>query len=86
MLAGPEQARLLQEFEDYQHHEEGAETQQTFFKQAQNLLDTITNEFSNPFEEIGPELLVLNNHACADESAIATIKKGNWEDTIYNIQ
>ena len=84
MLAGPEQARLLQEFEDanklsmetddYQHHEEGVATQQTFFKQTQRLLDTITNEFGNPFEEIGPELLVLNTHACADESVIATIK------------
>jgi hypothetical protein len=57
MIAGPEQVRLLKEFEQeysfeeddkHQHHEEGMSTQRTFKEQALTLVHTIS-EMGNPF-------------------------------------
>ena len=57
MIAGPEQARLLKEFEQeyisedgtkQQHHEEGMSTQKIFKEQALALVHTIRG-MSNPF-------------------------------------
>ena len=57
MVAGPEQARLLKEFErefitegssKQSHHEEGFSTQKIFKEQVKNLVDTI-NKMSNLF-------------------------------------
>ena len=64
MLAGPEQAQLLKEFEDvnnisndrneYQHHDEGAASQKTFLKQANKIMLIIADEYGNPFEDTCP--------------------------------
>ena len=68
MIAGPEQARLLNEFEqeytaisedDYHHYEEGLSAQKTFHKQTLSLIQVI-NEMSNPFLDEGSELLALH--------------------------
>ena len=66
MMAGPEQARLLKEFEcefmpevsDNQLHcEEGLWTQKAFKEQAQSLAEVI-REMGNPFLNDNAQLLV----------------------------
>ena len=69
MVAGPEMARLLQEFEcqvkDYQdvdqknnHHEQGLHTQKAFQSHVKNLANVVT-EMGNLFLDDYPELLAL---------------------------
>ena len=65
MLAGPEQARLINNFEellkpsnvefDSRHHEEGEASQTRFLTQINDLNLTIQNEFGNPFKDECPE-------------------------------
>lgn len=79
MVAGPEMARLLKEFEtgfimdedhdnevNYLHHEQGLATQKRFQRQVQNLTETIS-EMGNPFKDDFKELLALDTHNCKDE-------------------
>ena len=84
MVAGPETARLLQEFEGQlkgdpnldeknEHHEQGLSTQKTFQSQVNNLVNTIS-EMGNPFQDDCPELLALDTRNCADESVVATVQ------------
>ena len=81
MIAGPEQARLLKEFErefiteginEYHHHEEGFCTQKTFREQTLSLVETI-NEMSNPFLHDTPELLMLDTQNVLNESVVSTV-------------
>ena len=69
MLAGPEQARHLTEFEaqyspevseKYSHHEEGLSAQIKFKQQVLALIET-TEDMGNPFLDYTPELLSLEN-------------------------
>lgn len=83
IVAGPEQARLLKEFESqlspdtgeshWQHHEQFLSVQESFKKNVQDLCDTISN-MGNPFLDDCPELLVLHTHNCADEAVTDTIQ------------
>ncbi len=67
MLAGPEQARMLEEFEAsfsegsemHYHHEEGLSTQQSFGEQVLSLDKTISN-MGNPFMNGTAELSMLD--------------------------
>ena len=70
MVSGPEQARLLKEFEDDYlqnnsdsecgyHHEEGFSTQRIFKEKAASLVQVI-NELGNPFLDDSHELLGLD--------------------------
>ncbi len=68
MISGPQQARLLKEFEDEcfpnstdcgYHHEEGLSSQKAFKEQAVSLAQVI-NEFGNPFLDNSDELLALS--------------------------
>ena len=81
MIAGPEQARLLKEFEQeyiseedhkQQHHEEGMSTQKTFKDQALALVQTIS-EMSNPFLDDSAELVTLDTRNVIDESVVNTV-------------
>ena len=81
MIAGPEQARLLKEFEQefipnvankQLHHEEGLCTQKTFHEQAQNLVQAIS-EMGNPYLDATPELLALDTRDIIDESVVKTV-------------
>ncbi|KAK3702948.1 hypothetical protein QZH41_002861 [Actinostola sp. cb2023] len=84
MVAGPEMARLLQEFEDHfmdcnhggeqhnEHHEQGPATQKNFQSNIKNLVTTIS-EMGNPFSDECPELVVLDTRNCADDSVVDTI-------------
>jgi len=79
MMVGPEQARLLKEFEcefmpevsDNQfHHEESLWTQKAFKKQMQSLAEEI-REIGNPFLHDNAQLLDNTTSICE------TIKKNN---------
>ena len=82
MIAGPEQARLLKEFEQeymseevkkQQHHEEGLSTQKIFKGQALTLVTTISG-MSNPFLDNTPELLTLDTRNVIDGSVVNTVR------------
>ncbi len=82
MLAGPEQARLLTEFEaqyspevreNYSHHEKGLSAQRTFKQQVLALVETI-EDMGNPFLDDTPELLSLDNRHIIDESVADSIR------------
>lgn len=80
MLAGPEQARLLSEFENCHslgntnnfHHEEGLTTQETFQRQVSSLTKTI-REMGNPFANETEELLTLDSHDVLNQS-VSTVR------------
>jgi hypothetical protein len=84
MICGPDQARLLGEFEsqymkaedpevNYKHHEEGMSSQKSFMQQVKSLTAVI-NKFGNPFMDDCPELVVFHSRDCAPESTIDTVK------------
>lgn len=75
MISGPEQARLLKEFQDnyvpnqdksYHYHEEGFATQKTFKEQSLSLFTAIKH-FGNPFMDVNDELLTLDTQNVLDE-------------------
>ena len=81
MLAGPEQARLLTEFEaqyspevseKYSHHEEGLSAQINFKQQVLALIETI-EDMGNPFLDDTPDLLSLDKRHIIDESVVDSI-------------
>ena len=83
MIAGPEQARLLTEFDmtyfytedenNLQHHEEGLSAQKTFKQQVSALVETIC-EMDNPFLNNSSELTSLDNHNVMDDSVVNTVR------------
>jgi hypothetical protein len=84
IIAGPEQARLLTEFEDYfiedlnndnnfRHHEEVASIQNTFENEVINLTKTF-REYGNPFLDIGQDIIVLHTRDCLDELSVKSLK------------
>jgi len=82
MVAGPEQARLLTEFEtQFQevedskglHHEQGLSSQELFKKHATNLFEAMSS-MRNPFEDDCPELLAMDSRNYATEAVVATVR------------
>lgn len=81
VLAGPEQARMLTEFEDssrvssakHAHHEEGLSTQECF-KQQTLSLTKVFREMGNPFLTDTEELLTLDSHDVLNDSVIHTVR------------
>ena len=77
MIAGPEQARLLTEFEvqfvcsdeetNLPHHEQNQSVQDLFHKHVQA-------DMGNPFLEKCPELLTLHTRHCASDSVVQTVR------------
>ena len=79
MLAGPEQAQLLTEFEaqyllevrkEYYHHEEGLSAQRNFKQLVLALVETI-EDMGNPLLHDNPELLSLDKHYVIDQTPFA---------------
>ncbi len=76
MIAGPEQARLLKEFEsqlngyceehDFHHHEQSVSVQELFKNYVCDLCSIITT-MGNLFLDDDTDLLVLNTRNCASE-------------------
>ena len=84
-MAGPETARVLQEFESQlkgetnvdeknKHHEQGLSTQKTFQSHVKQLVSTIS-EIGNPFKDDCPELLALDTRNCTDASVVDTVHR-----------
>ena len=82
MVSGPEQARLLKEFEDdylqndsecSYHHDEGFSTQRIFKEQAVSLVQVI-NELGNPFLDDSHELLALDTRNVLDKSVVNSVR------------
>ena len=91
MLAGPELARILYQFEEqcfpnhdpenpkyFQNHEQGFATQKAFQKQVSSLFNTF-QRMGNPFLDDFPELVTLDSRNCVDESVILSLR--SLEDT-----
>lgn len=80
MVAGPEQARILSEFEELYHssdeasqnHEQGYSTQERFQKQVNNMCDTIVT-MGNPFMDTSHELMTLDTHDCLDDTVAQSL-------------
>lgn len=83
MVAGPEQARLLTEFESqfqevvdpkcFKHHKQCLSSQELFKKHANSLYETMRG-VGNPFEEDCPELLAMDSRNCATDAVVATVR------------
>ena len=83
MVAGPEVARVIVEFEDFnmhprnqqetRHHEETPSVQNTFARDVASLVAVI-EELGNPFEEDSQDLLVLDTKEIADHAVIETVR------------
>jgi hypothetical protein len=83
MVAGPEVARVIQEFHDEQHyrkrqadtrhHDQTPSVQASFAKDVCSLVCVI-NDLGNPFEELSTDLLVLDTKEIADHAAVETVQ------------
>ena len=82
MVSGPEQSRLLAEFEtqyrteleaDGRCHEEGPSRQHSFSGQVIKLCNTIKS-MGNPFDGTSHELMTLDSHDCVDKKAITALR------------
>ena len=88
MVAGPEVARAIREFQDAmepvhrdnteeplesKHHEENESWQKLFVKDVCSLTSSI-EELGNPFEEDSKELLTLDTNQIADISVMETVR------------
>ena len=85
MVAGPELARMVAEFERVEeehianqtrnpHHEQSSASQKRFTCHVQSLVSTI-EELGNPFEEESMDLISLVSKAIADPAMKATLNK-----------
>ena len=83
MVAGPEVARVIGEFEkadlhwntrvDTHHHDQAASVQISFAKDVRSLV-TVIEELGNPFEEESQDLLVLDTKEIADATVVETVR------------
>ena len=83
MVAGPEVASVIVEFDDFnmhpsnqeetRHHEETPSVQNTFARDVRSLLAVI-EELGNPFEEDSHDLMVLDTKEIADPAVIETVR------------
>ena len=86
MIAGPEVARIIEEFHNEQnhhggkvnidHHDQTPSVQISFVKDVRSLV-SVMEDLGNPFEEASGDLLVLDSKEIADHAAV---------DTIQNVQ
>ena len=83
MVAGPEIARVITEFEkrdnrtltqsDMQHHEQTKEMQEAFKKDVTALVDVI-DDMGNPFLEESADLLAIDSKNLANAAVIQTVR------------
>ena len=81
MVSGPEQARLLTEFETPRHadrkvdtksHEEGPSRQNSFQTEVNKLCTTIAS-MGNRFDDTSHELMGLDSHNCSSKEVVTTL-------------
>ena len=83
MVAGPEVARLIEEFWDEAdpgnrpehtfHHDQSASVQTAFLKDVQSMVN-VMEDFGNPFEEESQDLLVLDTKEIAPPAAVDALR------------
>ncbi len=83
MIAGPEVARVISEFEsslqfsrtkdNTHHHEQNNSTQKKFIRDVRALTSVI-EELGNPFEEESTDLLVLDTKEILHSAAVETVR------------
>lgn len=83
MIAGPEVARIIEEFHDENHHcggkvntdhhDQAPSVQVSFAKDVRSLL-SVMEDLGNPFKEESADLLVLDTKEIADHAAVETIQ------------
>ena len=84
MVAGPEVARVIQEFHDQQqhctgkvvtrHHDQLPSIQATFATDVRSLVSTI-EDLGNSFEEESTDLLVLDTKEITDQMSVEAVRK-----------
>jgi len=83
MIAGPEIARMVNEFEflqgqarscDNKHHEQHLGAQVSFLREVKSLV-AVFEEMGNPFIEQGEDLLVLDTRDVLDTSVVEAVRK-----------
>ena len=95
MLAGPEQATLLTEFENQfmeeeentwcKQHEQGLSTQVFFQKHSNSLYETVMR-LGNPFKDDYPELLALDSRNDCPELLALDSRNCTSEDAVTAVQ
>jgi len=83
MVARPEIARVIEEFhvdhnqwkrrKNIGHHEQTPSVQANFAKDISSLISVI-EDYGNPFEKEGADLLVLDSKEIADHAAVEAIR------------
>ena len=82
LLAGPEQARLIEEFEkqfltekegEYLHHDKGFFNKKNFKTNVLSFVEAIA-EMGNPFLDQSDELLTLDLANVMDQSVVETVR------------
>jgi hypothetical protein len=99
MVAGPEMARRLKEFEvsfftedqeEAFHHQEGLATQKTFQKHVNSFCETVTS-IGNPFQDDCEELVTFDSRNCLDESVASSVRqieaqgKKQYQEYVSNV-
>ena len=80
MIAGPEVARVIGEFENSAMEEWTHTTmtkQQVFAKDVRSLV-TVIEGMRNPFEEESQDLLVLDTNEIADPAVVKTVRSAKY--------
>ena len=82
MVAGPETARILTEYEDSHsihnnttdlHHEQIPSVQKRFVSQVNSVVDVIV-ELGNPFKETNKELCTLDTKQIMSENVVTAVR------------
>jgi len=83
VIAGPEIARVIEEFEassrftdtaeDFRHHEQVPGTQRKFISNVKELVATIA-EMGNPFQEDSTDLMTLDSREVMSGTVVETVK------------
>ena len=86
MLAGPEVARLIEEFQDeplswnkppdVRHHDQSASVQRAFVKDVKSMV-TVIEDFGNPFQEDSQDLLVLDTKEISPPAAVDALRRAH---------
>jgi len=86
MVAGPEVARLIDEFQDEtdswnkppdtRHHDQSESVQSAFVKDVQSMV-TVMEDFGNPFKEDSQDLLVLDTKKIAPPAAVDALRRAH---------
>ena len=80
MVAGPQLARMVKEFEEVisasesqNHHENKPEIQSSFSKDVVNRVSSF-EELGSPFKDVGEDLIALHTKGVINEEVVRTVR------------